>query len=103
MGFNSAFKGLKAHCKKKSAIAHKITAGFTLRCYVVLRRNALHEDGEPYEFLSMGLFEKQGVLSKISTHISGNENCHLFRKWIRFCGVCDRYFVLFCCLIMGSS
>jgi hypothetical protein len=51
-----------------------MTAGFIFHSYMVLRRNALHEDGEPYESLSVGLFEKQGVLSKISTHNSGNEN-----------------------------
>jgi hypothetical protein len=45
---------------------------------MVLRQNALHEDGEPYKFIYMGLVEKWAVLSEKSAHSSGNKNCHLF-------------------------
>jgi len=49
-----------------------MTAGFTFHCYVVLRRNVLHEDGEPYRFLSIGLFEKRCFIKNVYTQ---------FRKW----------------------
>lgn len=53
--------------QEKSAIVYQMTAGFTFHCYVVLRRNVLHEDGEPYRCLSIGLFEKRCFIKNVYT------------------------------------